>query len=665
MKNFLRGAAAAAWLLIAAACPANAQSSPNLINGQVPTAGQWNSYFTAKQDVLGYVPLNVAGGVMTGRLITAPPGAATSGFNLSPGAPPASPADGDLWVTSSGLFAQIKGVTVGPLAGPSGASFAAFAPLNVSFAGSVVTYGLNADSTLIVADGKLGINLPTPNTWGGLQTFSAGVSISSAFSAPSLVKNSDLVNPSTTVNGQICTLGGNCTITASAGTVTYGVTTVAGGSGVAYNSASGGTLTAAALVNNSVLVTNGSAVPSFSATLPAAVQANITGTGTLTAGQTGLGFTLAFGSSTVTGLLGSANGGTGSNNSPFTISIGGSVVTAGPFTISGAFASQFTVTGATNSTLPAGTHTLAALDVPQSWTALQSFSGGSALGVSTGTSLALGGASIGSNALAVTGTFNFLSGGSFAGVNTFKAASGTTSVVIQDGIPASTSALVLSSSRFTISNNNVPFELDSGVGGTVNSGQLVLNTNGSISMGGALIYGGVTLNNAVTGTGPMVLGTAPSISSLTVATAFNAAGLVTFADMATAAVATSSQYLSGASNVLVPASVIYTPETPIPFSAIIPFDFSTFINALVTMTGNITTMTVTNVKAGQAGTITFIQDTIGSRTAVFSSIFKFAGGVTPTLPAKEERRRELQEASMAAVPAAAPSARRHNRAVKV
>lgn len=36
------------WGLIAP--EAGAQSSPGLYNGQVPTAGQWNSYFAAKQD---------------------------------------------------------------------------------------------------------------------------------------------------------------------------------------------------------------------------------------------------------------------------------------------------------------------------------------------------------------------------------------------------------------------------------------------------------------------------------------------------------------------------------------------------------------------------------------------------------------------------------------
>lgn len=37
------------WGLITPSC-VQAQSSPGLYNGQVPTAGQWNSYFTAKQD---------------------------------------------------------------------------------------------------------------------------------------------------------------------------------------------------------------------------------------------------------------------------------------------------------------------------------------------------------------------------------------------------------------------------------------------------------------------------------------------------------------------------------------------------------------------------------------------------------------------------------------
>jgi hypothetical protein len=528
MKNLLGGAVAAA--AIAAACPAFAQSSPNWTKGKVPTAGEWNAAFAAKQDALGYVPLNVAGGVLTGRLVTAPPDAATAGFNLSPGTTPANPANGDMWATSNGLFARINGVTVGPLSGPSGASFNAIAPLNLTFPNSVVTYGLNINSTLTVMGGNLGLNLPNPNTWSGLQTFSAGVSIASAFSATGLVKNSDLVNAATTVNGQTCTLGGACTINASATLITVGATQVTGG------------------VSTRVLFDSA-------------------------------------------GLLGE-----------YAISGSGSVA----------------MTNAPTFVTPV-------------------------LGAAAGTSLALGSCTIGTNAICTNGTEELRSTSSVA---LAVGANGATNPVLRidtsvasaaDGLAiigtASGSGVALAvispatNSQMTINTK--------GTGGlflqNAAAGPITLSTATSIN--GALTYGGVTLANSVTGTGSMVLGTSPSISSLTVTTAFNAAGLVTYADVAAAAIANASQYFSGASNVLVPANVIYQAETTTTFGSTTTFDFSTFINTAVTLTGNITTMTLGNVKAGQAGTIAFIQDATGSRTTVWNSIFKFTGGATPTLSA--------------------------------
>ena len=61
---------------------ARAQSSPNLIYGQVPTAAQWNSYFAAKQDNLGYSPLNRSGDTMLGRLSLFASSASNAGFNI-------------------------------------------------------------------------------------------------------------------------------------------------------------------------------------------------------------------------------------------------------------------------------------------------------------------------------------------------------------------------------------------------------------------------------------------------------------------------------------------------------------------------------------------------------------------------------------------------------
>lgn len=95
--------------------------------------------------------------------------------------------------------------------------------------------------------------------------------------------------------------------------------------------------------------------------------------------------------------------------------------------------------------------------------------------------------------------------------------------------------------------------------------------------------------------------------------------------------ATASNYYAATSNKAVTADVIYPSETTTTFGATTTFDFDTFINTAVTLTGNITTQTLSNIRAGKSGTITFIQDGTGSRTTVWNSNFKFAGGTTPTL----------------------------------
>lgn len=66
----------------------------------------------------------------------------------------------------------------------------------------------------------------------------------------------------------------------------------------------------------------------------------------------------------------------GTFTSTDTVSITGAFSTAAAFTQSGAFATTLTSTNTTNSTLPAGTHTLAGLDVAQTWSALQQFNDG-------------------------------------------------------------------------------------------------------------------------------------------------------------------------------------------------------------------------------------------------------------------------------------------------
>jgi hypothetical protein len=56
--------------------------------------------------------LAIAGGTMAGKLNTLAASATGAGFNLSPGTAPTTPSNGDLWMTSAGLFGRVNGVTI-------------------------------------------------------------------------------------------------------------------------------------------------------------------------------------------------------------------------------------------------------------------------------------------------------------------------------------------------------------------------------------------------------------------------------------------------------------------------------------------------------------------------------------------------------------------------
>lgn len=67
----------------------------------------------------------------------------------------------------------------------------------------------------------------------------------------------------------------------------------------------------------------------------------------------------------------------GSYPNPIVVSINGKTITlANTLTTVGNFAFTMTITATTNSTFPAGTHTLAGLDVAQTWSAAQQFNSG-------------------------------------------------------------------------------------------------------------------------------------------------------------------------------------------------------------------------------------------------------------------------------------------------
>lgn len=91
--------------------------NPNLQPGQIPSAIQWNGYFSSKQDNLGYRPVNSGGDVMApdSNFSTAAATALGAGLSILPGSSPNDPQDGDIWITGLGIYVQVNGQTVGPL----------------------------------------------------------------------------------------------------------------------------------------------------------------------------------------------------------------------------------------------------------------------------------------------------------------------------------------------------------------------------------------------------------------------------------------------------------------------------------------------------------------------------------------------------------------------
>ena len=86
--------------------------NPGWPQGFIPSAAQWGI-------VLG-CPLPLAGGSMNGALGLPASTSATAPLNIAPGATPTAPNNGDLWTTSSGVFAEIAGATIGPFGSGGG-----------------------------------------------------------------------------------------------------------------------------------------------------------------------------------------------------------------------------------------------------------------------------------------------------------------------------------------------------------------------------------------------------------------------------------------------------------------------------------------------------------------------------------------------------------------
>jgi hypothetical protein len=75
----------------------------------------------------------------------------------------------------------------------------------------------------------------------------------------------------------------------------------------------------------------------------------------------------------------------------------------------------------------------------------------------------------------------------------------------------------------------------------------------------------------------------------------------------------------------------YNPITTLTDATSIVVDFALGNNFLVTIGGNRTLAAPTNAVAGQTGQIYVVQDSTGSRTLAYNSVYQFVSGASPTL----------------------------------
>ena len=93
----------------------------------------------------------------------------------------------------------------------------------------------------------------------------------------------------------------------------------------------------------------------------------------------------------------------------------------------------------------------------------------------------------------------------------------------------------------------------------------------------------------------------------------------------------SKKFETTANGVTVTGTAIATTDTDTSNSGTVDLDFAAKQNFVLTLTGNITSLTASNEQVGQSGFIVFIQDGTGSRTASWGTDWEFAGGTAPTL----------------------------------
>lgn len=479
-------------------------------------------------------PWIVSGGTVNPnglKVITAASNTSRAGFNLPQGTAPSSPVNGDLWTTTSGLFARINGSTVGPFAGasisgltgdvtatgpgvvpatlataqPGAHTWAAtqtftVAPVFTDQSGSRAALGLG--TAAVQNTGTSGANVPLLN---GANTWSAAQVINlNSGSLPSAISGTVLLvgaANSTTGRIQISSFGAISAFTgavyggtaASPTQVTSG-TQLTGINAYAYTGSAlvgpiasfrtyaAENIGAAAWGTKACIATT----PSTTAVLTDGLcQQNSGGltVGSPTGGDKGVGTLNTAGSIYINGTA---------------ISLTAAGLTVGTSTITSGTTTRilFNNVGVLGEYTISGSGTVVAMATSPSFTT-------PAIGVATGTSLALGGCTIGSNSACGAGSVTW------GGTITSGANGGTGGQITLNGSTSGSQAIKVAAAAGSLSALQLPTT-------NGNNGE-VLSTNGSGVLSWVAVGGTGTVTSVSFTGGLISVATATTTPALTVA----------------------------------------------------------------------------------------------------------------------------------------------------
>lgn len=344
---------------------------------------------------------------------------------------------------------------------------------SLALAGNFTTLG--AYALTLTATGATNVTLPTTgtlSTLAGAETLT-NKTISGSANTLSNIGNSSLTNSSITINGSAVSLGGSVTVTAVASSIVVGTTAITSGTTtrVLYNN--GGTLGEYAVSGSgSVAMTT-----SPTLTTPTINGALTYGGVTLSAAVTGTGSMVLSASPTITGILTTNSlSSAAANNLAINAPTGNLLIFTNNSTPIASLGSTSLFPNTNNATTLGGSSTR--------WSTVYGV-GGDFLSADTAVSGRFGGAT---SKLRMWGYYN---------------AAATVDAATADELGYYPLRLIGSSIYLNANGGSDVLSLSS--------------TQATLAV--ALNYGGVTLSNSVTGTGSMVLGTSPTLTTPTLGVA--------------------------------------------------------------------------------------------------------------------------------------------------